>query len=154
MARKQNTTDPQVWARYDHAREMMGDGPLLDALLKAMSTEEATQNIEFIERVYELTEGVEENPLPKAYDPQEGYRYQILCRNQSSGGREWEQCDYAKDRADKKHLLENYRDAYGAGWEFKTIMLPEKYWPKTAPTARAPNPGYATAGALVGRLKF
>jgi hypothetical protein len=92
------------------------------------------------------------NPMPKAYDPQEGYRYQILCRNQEYD-RAWEHCDYAVDRADKKHLLENYRMAYGAGWEFKTIMLPQTYWPKET-AARAPNPGPTTTGALIGRLKF
>lgn len=62
---------------------------------------------------------------PKAYDPQQGYRYQILCR---CGVVEWEHCDYAVDRADKKHLLAEYRMAYPAGYEFKTILLPRKYW--------------------------
>lgn len=71
---------------------------------------------------------------PKAYDPQDGYRYQILCRNLSIG-REWEHCDYAVDRADKKHLLENYQLAYGVGWSFKTICLPRKFWPKKEPVS-------------------
>lgn len=103
-----------------------------------------------LEEPYELSE----NPQPKAYDPQEGYRYQILCRNQAYD-RAWEHCDYAVDPADKKHLVSNYRDAYGAGWEFKTIMLPQKYWPKVT-TARAPNPGpvTTTAASLVNKLKF
>jgi len=65
---------------------------------------------------------------PKAYDPQDGYRFQILCIGPR--GREWEHCDYAVDSADKKHLLENYWLAYGPGWAFKTIMLPAKFWPK------------------------
>ena len=39
-------------------------------------------------------------------------------------------CDYATDRADRRHLLDNYRLAYGVGWSFKTILLPTKYWPK------------------------
>jgi hypothetical protein len=65
--------------------------------------------------------------LPKAYDPQQGYRYQLLCRNPSYG-REWESCDYAKDRQERGYLVSNYRDAYGAGWEFKAILLPAKYW--------------------------
>ena len=64
---------------------------------------------------------------PNAYDPQEGYCYQILCRSES---REWEHCDYATDRTDKKHLLTEYALAYGAGWEFKSILLPRKFWPK------------------------
>jgi len=65
--------------------------------------------------------------MPQAYEPQHGYKYQILCRNLSYS-RSWENCDYAKDSTDKKHLLINYAQAYGAGWEFKTILLPSKYW--------------------------
>jgi hypothetical protein len=65
--------------------------------------------------------------MPKAYDPQHGYKYQILVK--CPGEREYEHCDYATDSADKKHLLENYRQAYGAGFTFKTILLPAKYWP-------------------------
>jgi hypothetical protein len=63
---------------------------------------------------------------PKAYDPQEGCMFQILvmCPND----REYEHCDYAVDRADKKHLLENYRQSYGVGFRFKTILLPQKFW--------------------------
>ena len=64
---------------------------------------------------------------PKAYEPQQGYKYQILCRHPEYNGREWEHCDYAKDSADKKHLMENYRTAY-IGYEFKIILLPKKYW--------------------------
>lgn len=71
-------------------------------------------------------------PQPKAYDPAEGYRWQLLCRDPSNG-REWEHCDYAVDRADRKHLLDNYRQAYGPGWQFKSILLPAKYWPKREP---------------------
>jgi hypothetical protein len=65
---------------------------------------------------------------PKAYDPQQGYRFQILCRNLSYS-REWEHCDYAAERQERRHLLDNYRQAYGAGWEFRTILLPAKFWP-------------------------
>ena len=72
--------------------------------------------------------------MPKAYDPEYGYRFQILCRNQQYS-REWEHCDYAADNAERKYLLGEYRLAYGAGWEFKTIWLPEKYWPKKENTA-------------------
>jgi hypothetical protein len=67
-----------------------------------------------------------------AYAPEEGYRFQILCRNQTYT-REWEHCDYAVDSKDKHHLLKNYRLGYGAGWEFKSILLPRKYWPKPPP---------------------
>lgn len=65
---------------------------------------------------------------PKAYDPQQGYKYQILvmCPNE----REYEHCDYAKDHTEKKYLLNEYRMAYGTGYRFKTILLPMKYWNK------------------------
>lgn len=66
---------------------------------------------------------------PKAYSPEIGYKYQILCRNQSYD-RAFEHCDYAKDREEKNCLIANYAQAYGGGWEFKTILLPAKYWPK------------------------
>jgi hypothetical protein len=66
---------------------------------------------------------------PKAYEPAEGYRFQILCRNQQYD-RAFEHCDYAKDSTEKNYLIGEYRLAYGAGWEFKSIMLPAKYWPK------------------------
>jgi hypothetical protein len=64
---------------------------------------------------------------PQAYQPEQGYKYQILTRN-SQYSRAFEHCDYAKDNKEKKYLIENYRQAYGIGWEFKSIMLPEKYW--------------------------
>lgn len=66
-------------------------------------------------------------PMPQAYEPQQGYKFQILCRNQQYS-RAWEHCDYAKDTTEKKHLIQNYREAYGASWEFKSILLPAKYW--------------------------
>lgn len=66
---------------------------------------------------------------PQAYEPQDGYRFQILCRNRTYG-QAWEHCDYATDRSDRAHLLTNYSQAYGPGWEFKTITLPAKCWPK------------------------
>lgn len=61
---------------------------------------------------------------PKAYSPETGYMYQILCRN----SREWEHCDYAVDRKDKKYLIGEYTMAY-PGFELKSILLPAKYWP-------------------------
>ncbi len=64
---------------------------------------------------------------PQAYAPEQGYKYQILTRN-SQYSRAFEHCDYAKDLAEKKHLITEYRLAYGAGWEFKSLMLPAKYW--------------------------
>jgi hypothetical protein len=63
----------------------------------------------------------------KAYEPEQGYKYQIFCRNQQYSGREWEHCDYAKDSQEKKYLIGEYRLAYGVGWEFKSILLPRKY---------------------------
>jgi hypothetical protein len=64
---------------------------------------------------------------PQAYSPEYGYRYQLLCRH-ATYARAYEHCDYAKDRAELKHLRENYLQAYGAGWEFQAIQLPRKYW--------------------------
>ena len=69
---------------------------------------------------------------PQAYDPQAGYRYQILCRNEQYG-RTWEHCDYAVDLSEKNYLIREYRLAYGVGWEFKSILLPAKFWPKKTP---------------------
>ena len=69
---------------------------------------------------------------PQAYDPQDGYRYQILCRNPAYG-KVYDHCDYAKDRSERDHLLSNYRSAYGGGWQFRVILLPRKYWPKPEP---------------------
>jgi hypothetical protein len=65
---------------------------------------------------------------PKAYDPQQGYKYQILvmCPNERS----YEHCDYAVDAKEKDSLLGEYRLTYGAGFTFKTILLPVKYWPQ------------------------
>ena len=68
---------------------------------------------------------------PKAYEPEEGYKYQILYRNQQYD-RAYEHCDYAEDRVDLKHLLSNYRKSYRIGWEFKFFLLPRKYWPKAS----------------------
>ena len=65
---------------------------------------------------------------PKAYEPESGCKYQILCRNPQYNGREWEHCDYAKDKTEKGFLLGEYRLAYGGGYEFKVILLPRKYW--------------------------
>ena len=65
---------------------------------------------------------------PKAYEPQQGYRYQILCRNQQYDGKTWEHCDYAKDSQEKNYLLGEYRLAYGAGYEFGVYPFPRKYW--------------------------
>ena len=64
---------------------------------------------------------------PIAYKPEQGYRYQILCRNQEYS-RSWEHCDYAKDNQERGYLVGEYRLAYGAGWEFNGILLPKKYW--------------------------
>lgn len=43
-------------------------------------------------------------------------------------GREWEHCDYAKDEQERDYLMDEYRMAYGAGWEFLALKLPKKYW--------------------------
>ena len=56
-----------------------------------------------------------------------GYKYQILCRN-ASYSREFEHCDYAKDKTEKNYLIKEYSLAYGPGWEFRSILQPKKYW--------------------------
>ncbi|UGO47592.1 hypothetical protein MCCARTNEY_4 [Bacillus phage vB_BanH_McCartney] len=63
---------------------------------------------------------------PKAYDPQPGYKYQILVKTPYD--RAYEHCDYAEDKAELKDLLADYRMSYGIGFYFKTITLPQKYW--------------------------
>ena len=67
---------------------------------------------------------------PKAYDPLQGYKYQILCKYLGNENREWEHCDYAKSTEEKNYILEEYRLAYRGRFEFKVITLPKKYWPK------------------------
>lgn len=64
---------------------------------------------------------------PQAYEPQDGYKYQILVK--CPGERAYEHCDYAKDKEEKNYLLSEYRLAYGAGFQFNTITLPVKFWP-------------------------
>ncbi len=73
-------------------------------------------------------------PRPKAYDPEPGYKFQILCRNQNYD-RAWDHCGYAVDRAEKDYLIQETRRAYGAGWEFQSILLPTKYWPSSVKRA-------------------
>lgn len=65
---------------------------------------------------------------PQAYEPIEGQKFQILVKTPYD--RAYEHCDYAEDKAELKHLLENYRMSYGGGYTFKTITLPQKYWKK------------------------
>jgi hypothetical protein len=66
--------------------------------------------------------------LPKAYDPEYGYMYQILVMFNTS--REYEHCDYAKDKQEKNYLLGEYKLAWhSSNPTFKVIILPQKYWP-------------------------
>ncbi len=64
--------------------------------------------------------------MPKAYEPQHGYRYQILSMYKDS--REYDHLDYAVDREDLRHLLGEYRLGMKFDYKFKTILLPKKYW--------------------------
>ena len=66
---------------------------------------------------------------PKAYEPEQGFMYHILCRNQSYD-RAWEHCDYAESYKERNFLIESYIEAYGTGWEFKAIRQPKRYWHK------------------------
>lgn len=63
---------------------------------------------------------------PKVYEPEQGYKYQIFCKE--SGESEWEHCDYAENSIEKNYLVNEYQMAYGAGFVFKSIRLPQKYW--------------------------
>ena len=73
-------------------------------------------------------------PKPKAYAPEPGYKFQILCRNPSDD-HAWDHCDYAVDLAEKNYLIRETKMAYGAGWEFRSILLPVKYWPSSVERA-------------------
>ena len=64
---------------------------------------------------------------PKAYQPEQGYKYQLLCRAKIYNGRTWEHCDYAKDIKDLHFLKKEYQLCYGCNFEFKRILLPLKY---------------------------
>lgn len=68
---------------------------------------------------------------PEAYDPQPGYQFQILTRNRLYS-QAFEHCDYATSREEKNYLVNEYRIAYGPGWEFRSIVLPRKFWPQVA----------------------
>jgi len=63
---------------------------------------------------------------PQAYSPEQGYKYQILVKTPYD--RAYEHCDYAKDYEEKQHLIKNYKMAYGPGFYFKTITLPQYCW--------------------------
>lgn len=62
---------------------------------------------------------------PKAYEPAQGYRFQILFYNERE--RAYEHIDYATDRLDRDFLLAEYRMD---GNRYKAIQLPQKYWKK------------------------
>jgi hypothetical protein len=62
----------------------------------------------------------------QAYDPQQGYKYQLLTKYK--GDRAYEHCDYAKDTQERNYLLNEYRLAYGGDFTFRVITLPMKYW--------------------------
>lgn len=69
-------------------------------------------------------------PKPKAYDPVHGYMYQLLLWDKFN--REYDHLDYAEDSKDKKHLINEYKIAYGADFRFKVELLPQKYWKKNS----------------------
>jgi regulation of enolase protein 1 (concanavalin A-like superfamily) len=62
--------------------------------------------------------------MPKAYEPMQGQKYQILCKYKNDF---WEHCDYARTKEEKDFLLKEYKLAYGNEFTFKTILLPKKY---------------------------
>jgi len=64
---------------------------------------------------------------PVAYEPLEGQMFQIFARSES---RVWESIDYADSIDERIYLMDEYRLAYGGGWEFKYIKLPRRFWKK------------------------
>jgi spore germination protein YaaH len=62
--------------------------------------------------------------MPKAYNPQQGYKFQILYRGY---GVEWEHLDYAVSREDRNSLLKEYQIAFHKRGQYKSICLPAKY---------------------------
>ncbi|RPK20115.1 MULTISPECIES: hypothetical protein [Paenibacillus] len=65
---------------------------------------------------------------PKAYQPKEGFQFQLLFR--LADEREFEHCDYAKDEVERDKLVQTHGKSYGNGLVFKAIPLPKKYWKK------------------------
>jgi len=66
---------------------------------------------------------------PKAYDPQQGYMFQLLVKTPYD--RAYEHLDYAEDKADRDHLMREYKLAFRQqGYTYKVITLPQKYWKK------------------------
>lgn len=51
---KKATTDEVLWRKADSIREVIGDGEFIDAMLKAMSIDEAEDIINFIWQSYEM----------------------------------------------------------------------------------------------------
>ncbi|MDW2886683.1 hypothetical protein [Exiguobacterium artemiae] len=64
---------------------------------------------------------------PKAYDPVEGYRYQLFYKH--SEVRELDHLDYAKDQTELFYLLEEYHLCMTPG-TLRYLQLPKQYWPK------------------------
>jgi len=62
--------------------------------------------------------------MPKAYNPQQGYKFQILYRGY---GVEWEHLDYAASREERDYLLKEYQIAFHGRGQYKFIYLPARY---------------------------
>lgn len=67
---------------------------------------------------------------PKAYQPKEGFQFQILFR--TAGDIQFEHCGYAEDEAERDELIQQESEGYGDALEFKAIKLPKKYWKNSA----------------------
>lgn len=68
---------------------------------------------------------------PKAYEPIQDQKYQLLYRNLEYS-REYDHLDYAVDKAELITMLSEYRMAYqnAGAYQIKVITLPYKYWKK------------------------
>jgi hypothetical protein len=64
---------------------------------------------------------------PGAYKPIPGYRFQVFARNRADG-RAWRSIAYAINKKRLYQQMESYAAKY-AGYQFKVVRLPIKYWP-------------------------
>jgi len=54
---KKAGTSDAVWDLFEQVREMLGDATLLEELMRAMSSQEAQENLEFIIQMHDLPIG-------------------------------------------------------------------------------------------------
>jgi hypothetical protein len=65
---KQATSDNEVWDLADLLREHLGDSEFIESLLKAMSTEEALENLNFIAQAWDIRYGRKNKRAQEEYE--------------------------------------------------------------------------------------